>query len=491
MNARQEAIERSALLDVPTGLMLGGRWIPPSPHRSLSVDDPSTGETIANVGNATLDDADEAIRIADETQSAWHAVPPRERGEILRRSYDLMMERIESLALVMTLEMGKPLAESRAEVAYAADYLRWFSEEAVRVSGSWRTSPDGASRLLVVKRPVGPCLFVTPWNFPLAMGTRKIGPALAAGCTVIVKPAKQTPLSMLALAGILQEAGLPDGVLSVLPTSDSAGIVSRILGDPRLRKLSFTGSTEVGEALAAQAVAGSLRVSLELGGNAPLLVFEDADLDLAVEGALRAKLRNNGEACTAANRIYVQRGIAEEFTRRIAERFGDLRLGRGSDPETTLGPLIDAGAVAKVDELVADAVARGARVVAEVAAPAGPGSFVSPRVLADVPADARIVREEIFGPVAPIVVFETEDEAIARANDSEYGLASYVFTRDLDRAIRLVERLDVGMVGVNRGVLSNVAAPFGGVKSSGYGREGGDEGIEEYLETTYAAIDVR
>lgn len=490
MNARQEAIERSTLLDVPTGLLLGGRWVSASLRKPLPVDDPSTGEVIARVADATVEDADEALRLAHDTRERWENVPPRERGEILRRAYELMMERIEPLALVMTLEMGKPLAESRAEVAYAADYLRWFSEEAVRIGGSWRNSPDGASRLLVVKRAVGPCLFVTPWNFPLAMGTRKIGPALAAGCTVIVKPAKQTPLSMLALGGILQEAGLPDGVLSILPTSRSADLVSRMLADPRLRKLSFTGSTEVGEVLAAQAAAGSLRVSLELGGNAPLIVFEDADVDRAVEEALRAKLRNNGEACTAANRFYVHRSVADEFTTKLAARFEALSLGRGADPETTLGPLIDAAAVAKVEELVEDALGRGARVVASVAVPSGPGSFAAPRVLADVPSDARIVREEIFGPVAPIVVFDDEEQVLAWANSSEYGLASYLFTSDLTRAIRMIERLDVGMVGVNRGVLSNVAAPFGGVKSSGYGREGGDEGIEEYLETRYAAIDM-
>ena len=480
----------ATLAAATTGLLLGGRWVPVDERNALIVDDPATGRPIASVADATLDDAREAIAIADATQASWAATAPRERGEILRRAYESMMDNLDELALLMTLEMGKPLAESRAEVAYAADYLRWFSEEAVRITGSWRTSPDGASRLLVLKSPVGPCLFVTPWNFPLAMGTRKIGPALAAGCTVIVKPAKQTPLSMLALARILQESGLPDGVLSILPTSDSAGVVSTILADKRLRKLSFTGSTGVGEQLAAQAVAGSIRVSLELGGNAPFIVFGDADIEKAVDGAMLAKLRNNGEACTAANRFYVHRSIADEFTAALSSRFDALRIGAGYDSATTLGPLIDRGAVAKVDELVDDAIARGASIVGELQSVPDEGAYRAPAVLANVPFDARIVSEEIFGPIAPVVVFDDEDQVVEWANSSEYGLASYIFTQDLTRAIRVIEALDTGMVGVNRGVLSNVAAPFGGVKSSGYGREGGDDGIEEYLETKYAAVDM-
>jgi len=479
--------ERDVVAGVPTGLLVGGEWRPSSSAEVLDVTDPATGLVLARVADATVDDARESIRIAAETQVSWAATPPRERGEILRRVYELMVERSEDLALLMTLEMGKPLAESRAEVLYAADYFRWFSEEAVRLTGSWRMSPDGQSRLLVMKQPVGPCLLVTPWNFPLAMGTRKLGPALAAGNTVIVKPAKQTPLSMLALAALLIEAGLPEGVLSVLTTSNSSGVVAAIMSDPRLRKLSFTGSTEVGIALAQQAAPGLLRTSLELGGNAPFIVFDDADLDLAVDEAMRAKLRNNGEACTAANRFYVQSGVVDEFVARLTERFGRLVTGRGVDEAVTLGPLIDQASVDKVSELVAAALADGAVKAFEGGTPTG-GTYYPATILAHVPAGSRVVREEIFGPVAPIVTFETEEEVVSLANDSEFGLASYLFTTDLARAIRVSERLEVGMVGLNKGVLSNVAAPFGGIKSSGFGREGGDEGIDEYTETKYVAL---
>ncbi len=483
--------EKRVVAQVNTDLLLGGVWTPSSTGAHLDVTDPSTGLVLARVADATVDDAAESIRIAAETQAAWGATAPRDRGEILRRVFELMVERADDLALLMTLEMGKPLAESRAEVLYAADYFRWFSEEAVRLTGSWRTSPDGLSRLLVMKQPVGPCLLVTPWNFPLAMGTRKLGPALAAGNTVIVKPAKQTPLSMLALAGLLLEAGLPTGVLSVLTTSNSSGVVSTVMADPRLRKLSFTGSTEVGVALAQQAAPGLLRTSMELGGNAPFIVFDDADLEFAADEAMRAKLRNNGEACTAANRFYVQSGVVDEFVDLLAKRFRAVTTGRGTEASVTLGPLIDRPAVDKVAELVQAALQDGARMVHEGETPSGDGTYYPVTLLSNVPASSRVVREEIFGPVAPIVTFATEDEVIGFANESEYGLASYVFTDDLDRAIRVSERLEVGMVGLNRGVLSNVAAPFGGIKSSGFGREGGDEGIDEYLETKYVAVGVK
>jgi succinate-semialdehyde dehydrogenase/glutarate-semialdehyde dehydrogenase len=480
--------ERDVLSTVPTGLLLNGAWVDAGSGATLPVEDPSTGEVLLQVADASVEDARAAMDAAVAAQESWAAVPPRQRGEILRRTYELMTERNEQLALLMTLEMGKPLAESRSEVAYAADFFRWFSEEAVRLDGTWSTAPDGKSRIVTMKQPVGPCLFVTPWNFPLAMGARKIGPALAAGCTVIVKAAKQTPLSMHAIAAILTEAGLPDGVLSTVTTSRASAVVSEIIADPRLRKLSFTGSTEVGRALAAQASQTLIRVSLELGGNAPFIVFEDADIPAAVEQAMLAKLRNNGEACTAANRFYVHESVVEEFSHLLATRFESLVVGRGTVPEVTLGPLIDQAAVDKVSELVDAAVADGAAIAYETATPTG-GYFSPARILTGVPATSRVVREEIFGPVAPIVSFSTEAEAIAWANDSEYGLAGYLFTKDLARTIRVAERLEVGMIGINRGVLSNPAAPFGGIKSSGFGREGGHVGIDEYVEIKYLALD--
>jgi len=480
--------ELAVVGSVPRGLLIGG-WRPASEGAEFEVEDPSTGRAIARVADATIADADAALTIAAQTQQSWARTPPRERSEVLRRAFALMIERTDDLALLMTLEMGKPLAESRAEVAYAADYLRWFAEEAVRVSGRWGMAPDGGSRIWTMRQPVGPALLVTPWNFPLAMGTRKLGPALAAGCTAIVKPAKQTPLSMLALGGILLEAGLPAGVVSILTTTDSRGVVARLMADPRLRKLSFTGSTEVGQGLVRQSADTLLRLSLELGGNGPFIVFDDADIALAVEAAVRAKLRNNGEACTAANRLFVQEGVREEFVVRLVDAFREVRVGRGTDDGVGVGPLIDAAAVAKVDELVSSAVSEGAVVRFRGEIPPGAGSFSPHTVVDSVSPSSRLVREEIFGPVAPVVGFETEDEVLAHANSSEYGLASYVFTRDLDRAIRVAERLETGMVGLNRGVLSNVAAPFGGWKSSGYGREGGSEGIEEYLALKYVAVE--
>jgi succinate-semialdehyde dehydrogenase/glutarate-semialdehyde dehydrogenase len=384
--------------------------------------------------------------------------------------------------------MGKTVAEAKGEVGYGNEFFRWFSEEAVRIHGRWMQNPAGTSRLLTVKKPVGPCLFVTPWNFPLAMGTRKIGPAIAAGCTMVVKPAELTPLTMLALAGILAEAGLPDGVLNVVPSTRAADISKALMADDRLRKVSFTGSTPVGRVLVRQSADQLQRVSMELGGNAPFLVFEDADLDAAVEGAMVAKMRNMGEACTAANRFLVHAEVAEEFAERLAARMGKLVVGRGQEEGVDVGPLIEEKAVESVHQLVTDAVHDGARVLTGGEAPQGPGFFYSPTVLVDVHPESEINTQEIFGPVAPIVTFTTEEEAIARANDTEYGLASYVYTRDLARTIRLAEALDYGMVGVNTGLISNPAAPFGGVKASGFGREGGFEGIEEYLETTYVAL---
>ncbi len=482
--------EAEIIARVPKELFIAGKWRPAGSGATFDVTDPATGATLCAVANAAAEDGRAALDAAVTAQASWAACPPRERGEILRRAYELLTERTDDLALLMTLEMGKPVAESRGEIAYAADFFRWFAEEAVRIDGGYAVAPNGQSRLLVLRQPVGPCLLITPWNFPMAMGTRKIGPAIAAGCTMVIKPAGQTPLSMLALADVLTEAGLPDGVLNVVTTTNANGVMAPLIADPRARKLSFTGSTEVGRKLIAQAAQGVLRVSMELGGNAPFLVFADADLDAAVEGALLAKLRNIGEACTAANRFHVQREIAGEFTDRLVARMADLRIGRGTEDGVRIGPLIDDDAVTKVGRLVTDATGRGARLLLGGGAIEGAGHFFQPTVLADVPAEAELRHEEIFGPVAPIFVFDTEDEAVAAANDTEYGLVSYVFTRDLDRALRVAERLESGMVGLNQGIVSNAAAPFGGVKQSGVGREGGRVGIDEYLEDKYVSIAV-
>ncbi|BCJ35138.1 NAD-dependent succinate-semialdehyde dehydrogenase [Actinocatenispora thailandica] len=476
------------LAAVPGELFIAGRWLPAAAGARFPVLDPATGETLCEVADGGREDALDALTAAHEAQPAWQATAPRERGEILRRAYQLLVDRTDELALLMTLEMGKPLAEAAGEIAYAAEFFRWFAEEAVRIDGGYATAPDGASRFLVLRQPVGPCVLVTPWNFPMAMGTRKIGPAIAAGCTMVLKPAEQTPLCALALADILAEAGLPDGVLNVVTTSRPGEVVEPMLRDGRARKLSFTGSTQVGRLLLAQAAEKVLRTSMELGGNAPFLVFDDADLDAAVDGAMAAKMRNIGEACTAANRFLVQRGVADEFARRLAERMAALTMGRGTEPGVTVGPLIDADGRDKVTELVAEAVAGGARVLTGGAPVDGPGTFYPATVLTGVPAGARIGREEIFGPVAAISAFDTEDEAVAAANDTEYGLVSYVYTRDLARSLRVAERLEAGMIGLNKGVVSNPAAPFGGVKQSGLGREGGRVGIDEFLETKYVAI---
>ncbi|WP_166134991.1 NAD-dependent succinate-semialdehyde dehydrogenase [Nocardioides ochotonae] len=469
-------------------LFVAGGWRPATGDRRFDVLDPADASVLTDVADADPADAVAALDAAVAAQHDWARTPPRERGEILRRAFELVAARTDDFAHLMSLEMGKPLAEARGEVGYGNEFLRWFSEEAVRIHGRWMPAPAGGSRLLTMKKPVGPCLFITPWNFPLAMGTRKIAPAVAAGCTMVVKPAQQTPLTMLALAAVLEEVGLPAGVLNVVTTTRSREVSETLQDDPRLRKVSFTGSTPVGRTLVRQSADHLQRLSMELGGNAPFLVFEDADLDAAVDGAMVAKMRNMGEACTAANRFLVHSSVAAEFGRRLGERMAALRVGRGQDDGVEVGPLIDEAAVASVAGLVDAAVADGAEVAGRGSVPEGAGYFYPPTVLLGVPHDAALAREEVFGPVAPISTFETEEEAVRRANDTEYGLASYVYTRDLSRTIRMAEALDFGMVGVNTGLLSNPAAPFGGVKASGFGREGGFEGIEEYLETTYVAL---
>jgi succinate-semialdehyde dehydrogenase / glutarate-semialdehyde dehydrogenase len=481
-------IENSLLARVPTGLFIDGKWRDSSDGRTLDVEDPSTGETLASVADATIADGAAALDAAVAAQADWAATAPRERSEILRKAFGAITARAEEFALLMTLEMGKPLAEARGEVTYGAEFFRWFSEEAVRISGRWSTAPNGATRLVTMKQPVGPTLMITPWNFPLAMGTRKIGPALAAGCTMVVKPAKQTPLSMLALVDLLTECGVPAGVVNVITTSRTGDVIEPIIRDPRLRKLTFTGSTPVGRKLVEQSAEQLLRVSMELGGNAPFLVFEDADVDAAVDGAMLAKMRNIGEACTAANRFLVHESVAGEFSSKFAAKMASMSVGRGTEDGVTVGPLIDATAQASVAALVDDATAKGASVVCGGTTVGDKGYFYAPTLLTGVTADALLMRQEIFGPVAPIATFATEAEAIARANDTEYGLVAYVFTRDLSRTLRVSEALEFGMVGINQGIVSNPAAPFGGVKHSGFGREGGFEGIEEYLEVKYVGI---
>ena len=482
-------IDRQALLDsVPKGLYIAGQWRDATDGATLEVDNPATGGVLATIASATPADGMAALDAAVEAQAAWAKVAPRDRGEILRTAYEKIVERTEEFALLMTLEMGKPLAEARGEVAYGAEFFRWFSEEAVRIHGRYSVAPNGASRLLTMKQPVGPTLMITPWNFPLAMGTRKIGPAIAAGCTMVVKPASQTPLTMLLLASVMEECGVPAGVLNVVTTAHTGAVMEPIIRDPRLRKLTFTGSTGVGQKLVEQSAQSLLRLSMELGGNAPFIVFEDADVDAAVNGAMLAKMRNIGEACTAANRFLVHESVAAEFSEKFAARMGALSVGDGTKDGIDVGPLVDQKAREGVDALVQEAVAGGARVVVGGGHAEGPGWFYQPTVLTDVPADARIAVEEIFGPVAPISTFQTEQEALTRANDTAYGLIAYAFTRDLSRALRVSEALEFGMVGINQGVVSNPAAPFGGVKASGFGREGGFEGIDEYLEVKYVGL---
>ena len=478
----------SALPDVPSQLFIGGSWREASGGGTFAVENPADGSTLVEVADATVEDGKAAIDAAVAAQADWAKVPPRDRGEILRTAFETVTSRADELATIMTLEMGKPLSESKAEITYGAEFLRWFSEEAVRVAGRYSVAPNGATRLLTLKQPVGPCLMITPWNFPLAMGTRKIGPAIAAGCTMVVKPAGLTPLTMLWLAKVLEESGLPEGVLNVVTTKSTGDVMEPIIRDPRLRKLTFTGSTEVGRSLVEQSAEGLLRVSMELGGNAPFLVFADADVDAAVEGAMLAKMRNIGEACTAANRFIVHADVAEEFSAKLAEQMGALKVGNGLEDDVKVGPLVEEKQRDKVAELVDDAVGKGATVVTGGQVPDGPGWYYPPTVLTDVPLSAKVSTEEIFGPVAPVFTFTDDDDAIRMANDTEYGLVAYAFTRDYARAIKVYEGLETGMVGINQGIVSNPAAPFGGVKASGFGREGGAEGIEEYLETKYVGL---
>jgi len=482
--------EQTVVDQVEKHLYIGGEWIDASEGRTLPVEDPATGEPLCEVADANPADALRALDAAVDAQADWAKVPPIDRGEILRRSFEKLTERADELALLMTLEMGKPLAESKAEIAYAAEFFRWFAGEATRIHGQFNMAGNGVGRVLTLKQPIGPCVQITPWNFPMAMGTRKIGPAIAAGCTMVMKPASQTPLSMLALGQILEEAGLPGGVLNIVTSSSSGKTMEPLIRDPRTRKLSFTGSTEVGRMLLEQASEQILKVSMELGGNAPFLIFEDADLDAAVEGALLAKMRNIGEACTSANRFHVAEPVAEKFAEKLAERMGNLKIGRGTEEDVKVGPLINQDAVDKVEELVEDARGKGATVVVGGNALDGRGYFYEPTVLGDVSPDARVLSEEIFGPVAPVTSFESEEDAIKAANNTEFGLVAYVFTSNFKRAIRVIEGLETGMVGLNQGMVSNAAAPFGGQKASGIGREGGFEGIEEYLETKYVAINM-
>ena len=478
-------VER-VLSSVPTGLWIGGQER--AAKSTFDVLNPATDEVLVSVANATAADAVDALDAACAVQQEWAATPARERGEILRSVFDMIIDRADDFAMLMTLEMGKVLAESMGEVKYGAEFFRWFAEEAVRIHGRFTPSPAGTGRIVVTKQPVGPCYAITPWNFPLAMGTRKIGPALAAGCTMIVKPAQETPLTMMLLAKLIGDAGLPKGVLSVLPSNQPREVTTALIEDGRLRKMSFTGSTGVGKALLKQSSDALLRTSMELGGNAPFVVFDDADVDAAVEGAMLAKMRNGGEACTAANRLYVASDLLDDFTDKFVKKMGEMTLGDGLDPSTKLGPLVNPKQVASVQELVNDAVEKGAKVAVGGQAPGGPGNFYPATVLTDVPPNARILKEEVFGPVAPIVGFDTEEQGIAVANDTEYGLAAYIYTESLDRALRVAESIAAGMVGVNRGVISDPAAPFGGVKESGFGREGGFEGIEEYLDVKYIAL---
>ena len=480
--------EAELLATVPRELFIGGRWTPSASGATLAVSDPSTGDTLLRIADATPADGIRALDAAVSAADEWAQTAPRVRGEILRGVFDLLQQRRNEAALLMTLEMGKPLAEAQGELTYGAEFLRWFSEEAVRIGGRFGLNPEGTGHMLVSQRPVGPSYLITPWNFPLAMATRKIAPALAAGCTVVVKPAELTPLTTLFIAGLFEQAGLPAGVLNVLTTSNSAAVSEPIIADPRLRKLSFTGSTGVGRRLLVQAAQNVLRTSMELGGNAPFIVFGDADLDTAVDGAMAAKFRNIGQACTAANRFIVHSSIADEFARRLTDRVAAMPVGRGTEPGVAIGPLIDARAVDKVDSLVQDALARGATLRTGGRRVPGQGSFYEPTVIGGIAPGSDILAEEIFGPVAAIVEFDTEDEAVRIANDTEYGLVGYVFTQDLTRGHRMIGKLDTGMMGLNAGVISNAAAPFGGVKQSGLGREGGAEGIHEYLSTKYTML---
>jgi succinate-semialdehyde dehydrogenase/glutarate-semialdehyde dehydrogenase len=481
---------QSVIENVPKQLLIGGEWRDGASGGTIAVENPADGETLCEIADATPDDSRAALDAAVAAQAEWAASAPNDRNAILQAAYQALNDRKDELATLMTLEMGKAFAESQAEIAYAAEFFRWNAGEALRTDGYYKPAANGSGRVLVMRQPVGPCFFITPWNFPNAMGTRKIGPAIAAGCTMVVKPAKLTPLSMLALADLLGECGLPDGVLNVITASSSGSVSEPIIRDERLRKLSFTGSTEVGQKLIEQSAERVLKVSMELGGNAPFVVFEDADVDDAVEGAMIAKMRNVGEACTSANRFHVHSSIADEFTEKLAAKMGALKVGPGLEEGTDVGPLIDSEQRGKVADLVHDAVEKGAQTICGGKALDGTGYFYEPTVLGGVTGDARLLTEEIFGPVAPVRSFEDEEEAIAAANATEYGLVSYLYTSDIKRALRVSEALETGMIGLNQGLVSNAGAPFGGVKSSGIGREGGNEGIAEYLETKYVAINL-
>ncbi|HVC43050.1 MAG TPA: NAD-dependent succinate-semialdehyde dehydrogenase [Candidatus Saccharimonadales bacterium] len=481
-------VVHTAAVGAPTQLMIAGRWVDASDHQTFDVEDPASGEVIASVANASVEDGLAAVSAASEALPGWAATPPRQRAELLRRTFELMTQRADDFARLIVRENGKALPDARGEVAYAAEFFRWFAEEAVRAEGHVQTAPAGTNRILVLRQPIGVSVLITPWNFPAAMATRKIGPALAAGCTVVLKPASDTPLTALAMGALLMEAGVPAGVVNVLPSRRSGPVVNAMLHDPRVRKLSFTGSTEVGRGLLQQAADCIVNCSMELGGNAPFVVFDDADLESALAGAMVAKMRNGGEACTAANRFLVQRGIAHEFSRRLSDAMGALRVGPGLEEGVQVGPLINAAGRDKVVSLVAGAVRDGATLAVGGAVPDGPGFFYPPTVLVDVPGTAAILREEVFGPVAPVVVFDTEEEAVALANDTEYGLVAYVYTRDLQRGLRFSEALESGMVGLNRALVSDPAAPFGGVKQSGLGREGGHDGLLEFMESKYIAV---
>ncbi|MDN5792366.1 MAG: NAD-dependent succinate-semialdehyde dehydrogenase [Brevibacterium aurantiacum] len=471
-----------------TGLFINGQWREAEGGKTIDVLNPATGDLITTVADGTAADAAEAIKVAGDTQESWAATPPRERAEILRRAFELLIERADDIAAVMTAEMGKPFAESKGEVTYGAEFFRWFSEEAVRVGGEYTQSTDGKTRVMVSREPVGPCILITPWNFPLAMGTRKIGPAIAAGCTMVFKPAKLTPLTSLMLVDVLVEAGLPAGVLNVVTSESARRVVTPWMESGIARKVTFTGSTEVGIGLLKQAADNVMKTSMELGGNAPFVVCDDADIDKAVTGAVQAKMRNGGEACTSANRLFVHSSIAEEFSTKLTERIGSMTVGNGLDEGTEVGPLVDQDSLDRVASLVDDAVSKGAKVLTGGSKIEGKGFFYSPTVMTDVPLDSEIRTTEIFGPVAPIVTFDTDEEGIALANETEFGLAGYLFSENVERALNLADKMQVGMVGLNTGLVSNPAAPFGGVKKSGLGREGGSVGIEEFLEVKYVAL---
>jgi succinate-semialdehyde dehydrogenase/glutarate-semialdehyde dehydrogenase len=478
-------------LDVAAqGLYIGGAWRPAAGGATIPVLDPSTERVLAAVPDATLEDAAAAVEAAAKAAPGWAATAPRTRSEILRRCFELMTEQSEELAELISLENGKALRDARGEVAYAAEFFRWNAEEAVRIRGDYAMAPSGANRIIIDHQPIGICVLVTPWNFPAAMATRKIGPALAAGCTVILKPATETPLTAYALAALYDEAGVPPGVVNVLTTNIPGPLVAAMLADPRVRKLSFTGSTAIGRTLLAEAAKNVISSAMELGGNAPVLIFDDADIDFAIEGTMIAKMRNAGQACTAANRIYVQSGIYEAFAARLTERMAALKVGPGTAPESECGPMISASAVGKIERLVQDAIARGAKLLCGGERPDREGFYFPPTVLSDVPLEAAMTGEEIFGPVAALSRFDVEEEAVALANNTEYGLSAYVFTRDVARGLRVARRIDAGMVALNRGLVSDPAAPFGGVKQSGLGREGGTAGIYEFLETKYIAASI-